>query len=53
MSSTVAIALDSGAGDAAVGALVAIALIAVARRLIRLAGRVSFQEQDGPPAPDR
>jgi hypothetical protein len=52
MNSTIAIALHSGAGDAVVGAFGAIALIALARRLIRLAGRVSSQEHDRPPAAD-
>jgi hypothetical protein len=49
MSSTIATTLHSGAGDGAVAALVAIALIALARRLIRLAGRISSQEHDRPP----
>jgi hypothetical protein len=53
MSSTIAIAMHSGAADAAVAALVAIALIALARGLIRLAGRVSSQDRDTPPAADR
>jgi hypothetical protein len=46
--STSAITMDSDAYDAVAAALVAIALIALARTLIRLAGRVSSQEHDGP-----
>jgi hypothetical protein len=44
MNSTIATTLQSGAGDAMVAALVAITLIALARGLISLAGRVSSQE---------
>jgi hypothetical protein len=48
MNSTTAIAMHSGAADAVMAALVAITLIALARTLIRLAGRVLPQEHDGP-----
>lgn len=53
MNSTIAIVMHSGDSDAVMAALVAITLIALARGLIRLAGRVLSQEHDGPPAPDR
>jgi len=52
MNSTIAIAMHSGAADAVMAALVAITLIALARTLIRLAGRVSSQEHDAPPTAD-
>jgi hypothetical protein len=46
--STSAITMHSDACDAVVAALVAMALIALARTLIRLAGRVLPHEHDGP-----
>jgi hypothetical protein len=45
------VALKSGGVDALVGTLVVVGLLALARKLIRLAGDVAPDESDRPPAP--
>jgi hypothetical protein len=43
------VALESGGADALVGALVVVGLLALARKLIRLAGGGGPDERDRPP----
>jgi hypothetical protein len=43
------VALRSGGADALVGALVVVALLTLARKLIRLAGDPAPRESDDPP----
>jgi hypothetical protein len=45
------VALKSGGADAVVGALVVVSLLALARKLIRLAGDPAPDESDRPPVP--
>jgi hypothetical protein len=45
------VALKSGGADALVGTLVVVGLLALARKLIRLAGDAAPDESDRPPAP--
>ena len=47
------IALKSGGADALVGALVVVGLLALSRRLIRLAGDPAPDEGDDPPVSSR